>query len=181
MARRVHGGQVGETGIGPIQVSTTSTMTPPINEDMVIDLLGTSRLVVDGTATILKQENVQTTSYTLTLDDQDKVVIFNSASNLTVTVPADSTANFPEGAVVFITRIGSGSLTLGGEGGVTLTKTGTFALNEEIYVRKRAANSWIVVDYEALAGTGGNTYNTGGGFGIHTFTTTGTSQNFTTT
>ena len=130
---------------------------------------------IEGTLTALRTENVKTGSHTLELQDRDRVVAMNSASNLTVTVPNDSSVNFPVGSVVYIARVGSGAVTLAAASGVTLSKTGTFGANEEIILRKRAANNWLVIERPyPLSGTGG-TVTTSGNFSSHSFTSgTGT-------
>ena len=132
-------------------------------------LLSSSELTVNGTARSLRTENVKTSSHTLELVDQDKVVAFNGTGSQTVTVPTDAAVAFPTGSVVYIARINTGSLTLAAPG-VTITKTGNFAPNEELYVRKRGSNSWIVVDSpQQLTATGGSISNITG-FRVHSYT-----------
>lgn len=128
---------------------------------------------VAGTLTALRTENEKTSNHTLELIDRDRVVAMNSASNLTVTVPNDSSVNFPAGSVVYIVRLGSGSVTLAAAGGVTLSKTGTFGPGEELYVRKRAANNWIVVDSPVDPPVTGGTESEENGIGVNFFTGTG--------
>lgn len=101
---------------------------------------------VNGVVTSVITENVKTGNHTIALEDRNKVVAMNNTSGATITIPNDSSVNFPVGSVVFIAKVNNGSLTLAAASGVTLSKTGTFGSNEEIYVRKRAANTWIVVD-----------------------------------
>jgi hypothetical protein len=127
---------------------------------------------VNGTLTSLATENIQTVSYTIALADRNRVVTMNNTAAVTVTVPTDATLNFPIGSVVNVARINTGAVTLAGPG-VTLSKTGTLAQNEEISLRKRAANNWIVIDSpRALVGSGGTT-TTPTGFSLHQFTATG--------
>jgi hypothetical protein len=133
-------------------------------------LLTTTELTVNGTARSLRTENLKTASHTLELVDRDRVVAFNGTSPQTVTVPTDAAVAFPDGSVIYINRLNTGTLTLAASGGVTITKTGTFAASEEIYVRKRASNNWVVVDAPTkLTATGGSVA-IGGGYYIHTFT-----------
>ena len=130
--------------------------------------------VVNGTVTSLLTENIKTANHTLELADRNKVVAFNGTNAQTVTIPADTTVNFPIGSVVYIARVNTGSLTLAAAGGVTVTRSGTFGVGEEIYVRKRDANSWITVDSpRSLSATGG-TLVTANSFRYHTFTSDGT-------
>ena len=130
---------------------------------------------VNGTVVSLREENATTNSKTLALGDRDKVVACTNTGAITVTIPADSTVNFPVGSVVYISRLGTGSVALAAQGGVTVTKTGSLGDGEEIYCRKRAANNWVVVERPYfLEGSGGSVTQTGN-FQTHQFTSgTGT-------
>lgn len=129
---------------------------------------------VNGDLTSFTSENVQTTSYTLALVDRNRVVAMNNSVAATVTVPADSGTNFPVGSVIGISRIGTGSVTLAAAGGVTVSKTGLFGAKEQISIRKRAANEWIVVDQTTqLTATGGTTSTPTAGITAHSYTATG--------
>jgi hypothetical protein len=133
----------------------------------------TSTLTTAGPVVSRRTENIRTTNYVLALTDRNIAVTMNNTSAATVTIPNDTTANFPDGSVVYIARVNTGTVTLAGEGGVTLSKTGLFGANEEIIVRKRTANTWIVIDSQrSLTGSGGTT-TTPTGFSLHQFTTTG--------
>ena len=154
-----------------LQVSTSSsklTYTPSTGE------INCDAMLVDGTVRALRTEVTQTTAYTLQLTDRDKVVNMNNGSDVQVIVPNDSTVNFPTGSVVHINRTGAGNVNLVGEAGVTLTKTGNMFANEELLVRKRAANNWIVVDHIPLTGASGGTESTVGGYKISQFNSNGT-------
>lgn len=132
--------------------------------------LSVSELTVNGTARYLRTENGKTASYILELVDRNRVVAFTGSSPQTVTIPPDSSVNFPIGSVVYIGRFGSGTLTLAGGSGVTVTRTGSFSQSEEIYVRKRASNSWVTVDSPQRASGGGGTISSTDGFTVHSFT-----------
>lgn len=101
---------------------------------------------VNGTVVDVVTENIKTGNHTIALEDRNKVVAMNNTSTASVTIPNDSSVNFPVGSVVFIARVNSGAVNLAAASGVNLSKTGSFGSNEEVYVRKRAANTWIVVD-----------------------------------
>lgn len=133
-------------------------------------LLSSSELTVNGTARFLLTENVKSASHTLELEDRHKVVAFTGAGAQTVTVPTNAAVPFPIGSVIYIARFGSGTLALAASVGVSITKTGSFAVNEEIYVRKRNTDSWVVADApQSLSATGGS-ISSGGGYTIHTYT-----------
>lgn len=109
---------------------------------------------VNGTLVSLKEENETTISKTLALADRDKVVACNNSSDITITVPLDASVAFPIGSVVYISRISSGNVTLEGAPGVTLSSTGLLGPDEEIAVRKRASNNWIVLEEKSYSRTG---------------------------
>ena len=133
-------------------------------------LLTTTELTVNGTARSLRTENVKTASHTLELVDRDRVVAFNGTSPQTVTVPTDAAVAFPNGSVVYINRINTGTVALAASGGVTITKTGTFASGEEIYVRKRDTNNWVVVDAPTKLTASGGSVTIASGYYVHRFT-----------
>lgn len=129
-----------------------------------------------GTVRALRQEVTYTSSHTLALTDQDKVVTMNNGAPATLTIPSNATAAFPIGAVVYIYRTSAAdSVTVAAEGGVTLNKTGTIAATEEFYIRKRATNEWNIVDVPKTlsASASGGTPSAAAGYSIFTFTSTG--------
>lgn len=133
-----------------------------------------STLELNGMLVDYRLENTQGGNYTLAASDQNKVVTFTNSSAATLTIPNDSTANFPVGSIVYIYREGSGSVTLAAGSGVNLTKLGSVAENEEFYIRKRSSNNWVVVASEQPPSAAGGTETTASGFNIHTFTSAGT-------
>lgn len=133
----------------------------------------TSTLTANGAVVDRRQDVGQSSSYTLALADRNRTVAFSGAAAQTVTIPNESVVNFPTGSVVYIARVGAGSLTLAAAAGVTVSKTGTFATNEEITVRKRGTNNWIVIDAERNLTASGGTTSTPAGFSLHQFTTAG--------
>lgn len=50
-------------------------------------------------------------SYTIALEDVDKLIKMNSSSNLTITIPPESSVNFPDGSRLEILRAGTGEVT----------------------------------------------------------------------
>lgn len=128
---------------------------------------------VNGVLTDLRTENITTSSKSLATADRNKVVACTNSSDITITVPNDATVNFPIGSVVYIARFGSGSVTLAGAGGVTVTRLGDLAQDEELYVRKRASNYWVVVDIPRTVTVSGGTVSSASGYTIHSFTNVG--------
>jgi len=56
-----------------------------------------------------------------------------------------------------------------------LSRAGNFGIDEEIEIRKRGTNSWIVNDVRRNPGGTGGTLTVDGTFRINTFTATGSS------
>jgi len=133
---------------------------------------------VNGTLNALKTENTTTASRSLALADRDRVVACTNTAAITITVPTDASVNFPIGSVVSVARSGTGTVTLAAAGGVTVTKVGILAANEEVVLRKRAANNWLVIDQPSVLNGTGGTKVTSGTQSIHSYTATG-AQTFT--
>lgn len=89
--------------------------------------------------------NTQTSSYTLVLADAGKLVEMNVATANTLTVPPDSSVNFPIGTVIPGSQEGVGITTITASGntvhsrGEIKTTAGQYA---EFTLRKHAANDW---------------------------------------
>jgi hypothetical protein len=129
--------------------------------------------IFNGTVNSLRLENTKSAGHTLELADRDRVVNMNNGSAATVTIPNDSTVNFPVGSVVYINRTGAGTVTLAAAGGVTISKTGTLNTGEELICRKRAANNWIIVDTPTKLAASGGSVSFASGYTIHTYTSSG--------
>lgn len=154
-----------------LNVSTSSTKltyTPSTGE------INCDAMLVDGTVRSLTTENNKTTDHTLEIADRNRVVSFSGGGPQTCTVPNNSAVAFPIGSLVYINRVGAGTVTLTKSAGVTLTSEGLFGNNEEIYIRKRDTNAWMVVDATTGASASGGSVSSGGGYQINTFTTGGT-------
>jgi cytoskeletal protein CcmA (bactofilin family) len=139
----------------------------------------TGSIYVDGMINYNYAENVQSGSYTLALTDAGKVVTFNVGGASTVTIPSNASVPFPIGTVVIIfknTAGGGGSLTLAAAGGVTISKSGIFANNEEIYCRKRGTDTWSVAAATTVLSptVSGGSLATSGSYSIRTFSSSQT-------
>ena len=132
-------------------------------------------LAVEGSVRSLLQENIQTGSYTLALTDRSRVVLMNNTSAATVTVPTNAAVAFPTGSVIYIGRYNTGTVTLAASVGVTISKSGLLGAKEELFIRKRGTDDWVVFD-GPTAGTAtasGGTGSVSAPYTISTFTTTG--------
>jgi len=150
-----------------LNVSTSSTKltyTPSTGE------INCDAILVDGIARYLITENTYTASHSVSLADRNKVINMNNSSAATLTVENDATTNFPIGSIVYMNKTGTGAVSLAAAAGVSLTKEGDFADNEEIYIRKRSANNWIVIEVPVPPSGSGGSVSSSGGYSVHAYT-----------
>jgi hypothetical protein len=68
--------------------------------------------------------NSQIASYTLALPDNGKLVLMNVATANNLTIPLNSSVNFPVGTKIDISQYGAGQTTIVATGGVTINSAG---------------------------------------------------------
>lgn len=93
--------------------------------------------------------NAQTgTTYTLVLDDAGKLVTLDNGSAITVTVPADSTTDFPLGTQILLAQLDAGQVTVEPEAtGVEIITPETLSLRKvgaQAALVKIAADTWLL-------------------------------------
>ena len=164
--------QINGIGQGTVQSSALAGPNAP-----AWDISG--NLTINGALISSIAENVQTSNYTVALSDRGVVVAMNNSSAATITVPPDTSVAFPIGTVLYICRVGSGTVTLAAGAGVSLSKTGTFGSNEQITIRKRLANTWIIIDAPTNPSAIGGTFSQALGYKINSFTGAGASGTLT--
>ena len=90
----------------------------------------------------------KTASYALsTLTHRDSLVEISSTSATTLTVPLDSTVNYPVGTAIDILQTNTGQVTIAGAAGVTVNGTPGLKLRTQwssVTLFKRAADTWVV-------------------------------------
>lgn len=94
------------------------------------------------------QFNQQTASYTLVRSDRSKLIEVSNAGATTVTVPPDSSVNFPVGTEVRVLQTGVGQVTIAAGSGVTVNATPGLKLRAQwssVNIVKRAANTWVAL------------------------------------
>lgn len=88
------------------------------------------------------------TSHTLIAADLGKTLEINTTGESTVTIPLDSTINFPIGCFIHVCQIGTGKVSIDYVSGVTLNSpfghTDIGSRWGQVTLRKRAANTWIL-------------------------------------
>lgn len=159
----------------PVSIYADATLVTPLSNPLVADAFGVfPDVYYDDTAAvrvIVKQANGVTlsdtdpyvvdfvaattintyagTTHTLGLADQNAVAAFSNASAVTLTIPPDSTTDFPVGTFVEVYQGGTGDITPTAGSGVTLNVRGSFTKtagqHAVIALRKSAANTWYMV------------------------------------
>ena len=89
----------------------------------------------------------RTASNTLSGVERDDLIEMASSSAMTLTIPADSTFNFPIGTSMDVLQTSTGQVTIAGAGGVTVNATPGLKLRTQwssATLFKRAANTWVV-------------------------------------
>ena len=92
--------------------------------------------------------NAQTASYTLVLADKDKLVEIDNASANNLTIPLNSSVEFPIGTQITVLQTGTGTTTLVATGGVTLNATPGLILRarwSSVTLIKRGTDTWVAV------------------------------------
>ena len=134
--------------------STNMGWTLPDDTDLVkngalaIRTLGNA---IDTNLSTVTFRTVTGTTDTLVLDDlKFKLIQYSSTSNVTITIPLDSSVAFPVGCVINIIKTGAtGDVTIQGDAGVTVNSASgaTPALTGQYTVAtcvKLATDSWVV-------------------------------------
>jgi hypothetical protein len=90
-----------------------------------------------------------TANATLALADEGKVLRVNSASNLTITIPLNSSVAFPTDTEIAILRYGTGTVSISPTSGVTLqSASGNRKVKDQygsVALKKIGENEWILV------------------------------------
>lgn len=115
--------------------------------DVYIDSIEESKRVATiediSSQTLLLETGPFTESYTLTLEDRDRVVAMDGTT-LILTVPTTADVGFPIGSVVYAYNLAAATFTVAGAEGVTVRNSGTIPQFGQASLRKRAINTWVM-------------------------------------
>lgn len=130
-----------------VTITLPNTTGPFATETYVDSEIGAVETQVAGKAPLLFSENVQTGNYTLALSDSAKVVAMTNGG--TVTIPPNSSVEFPIGTVINIISTTSEPTFVSAGVGVTMrheSSPGAATLVEwaEVSLRKRNTDEWVL-------------------------------------
>ena len=125
---------VGENGIGP------TGPTGPTGADGPTGPTGPTGATPES---LRLETGPFTADHTLELADFNKVVVMDGTT-LTVFVPLNDDVAFPIGTRAFAYNAGASTFTVAGVEGVTVRNATTVAQFQEIYLRKRGENEWVL-------------------------------------
>ena len=125
------------------QMVNSATIANIATADISDDAITAAKL--DGTVDLASKS----ADYTLVLADAGRLINFNSSSNLTLTVPAESTVNFAVGVQIAITRNGTGDVTVAPAANVTIRSSDSRTKIAKQYAAasliKIGTNEWMLL------------------------------------
>jgi hypothetical protein len=115
---------------------------------MALNLIQTNAYEVTP---VLAMNNQTGTSYTTVLADAiNTLITVTNASTCTVTIPPNSSVPYPVGAVINLSRLGTGAVNLAQGAGVTIVSSGAVPSAPGLRVRystvslvQTSANTWL--------------------------------------
>jgi hypothetical protein len=114
-----------------------------------IKMDSTSTEITINTRKVITPHDTTATTYTLALIDMDRRILFTSGSNVTVTIPLNSSVPFPIGTVLTMYRYGAGELEVSATGGVTLNSAQSYKRAnyqyQAIELYKVDTDEWVLI------------------------------------
>ena len=91
-------------------------------------------------------KDITGTTHTLVREDEGKTLVVNNASGCTITVPPESSVDWPAGYTeIKLYNKGAGDITIAAGSGVTVSGETTIVQNEHGIIKSISADSWISV------------------------------------
>lgn len=93
---------------------------------------------------LFQETATRTTAYTLAIADASRVVPMNAATAVNLTVPTNASVAFPLGTVIGVYNLASSPVTVVGASGVTVRNAGDILQFQEVSLRKRGTDEWVL-------------------------------------
>jgi len=124
--------------------------TPPLPKQTKPVLAEDYNKVVDGinllVDNLVEFSSVTTTAYIPSLTDLNKYIIVRNTDAVTITIPTNSSVPFSIGSVITFEQSGAGTITIGGDTGVTINGNRSSGGQYMILVLvKTAENIWTCI------------------------------------
>lgn len=122
-------------------INTPTINTPTVNGGTIV---GANNRIGISTPTITAN------AYTLAtnLSDAGKFLELSNSVAMTLTVPNESTANYPVGTQITLVQTGAGQVTVSGAGGVTVNGTPGLKTRAQwslaVLTKRSTANTWLL-------------------------------------
>lgn len=129
--------------IGTSKIAASVTLTTPN-----IGAATGSSLSLTGNIVFHTGTTAATSSYTLLLSDDSKIVEIASATAVNLTVPLNSSVAFPIGTAITILQTGAGQITVVPVSGVTVNATPGLKIRTQwsaASLIKRNTDTWVLV------------------------------------
>jgi hypothetical protein len=130
---------IGESSAGVVEINNGTTGTFRDLKLRNLESTGTISGIINATGDVVEET---TTARTLALADSGKYIRCTNSATTTITVPTDSSVNFPTGSVVYFRRhsgalaLSASGVTINNDAAASVPAGGTCAL------KKVAANTW---------------------------------------
>lgn len=135
---------VAETG----DVTISDSGVTSIASGVIVNADVSANAAIDLTKLADISTNAQVGNYTLVLADKNKIVEMNVGSANNLTVPLNSSVEFPVGSQINILQVGVGQTTIVATAGVTINSTPGLKMRAQFSYAtliKRATNTWVLV------------------------------------
>jgi hypothetical protein len=143
-------GANGSVTISGSMTFSSGTLTIPTSSTATTPTLTANSTLVATTEFVQKAAlgvSNKTSNYTLALTDAGSLIEFDSASNLTLTIPANASVAFPIGSQIVIARLGSGKVN------IAITSDTLYSVSSNKYISnqygavtlvKRTSTTWYL-------------------------------------
>lgn len=138
----------GSGGTGAVYMATLNSSTMKLDDSQVPTRLLQASLDTTYIPTLVTTVT-KSAAYTAVLTDSGKCIEFTNTTDVTFTIPPNSSVAFPIGTYIDIAQLGAGGVTVTAGSGVTLRSRDNALKTGGQYasagIRKRATDEWIVM------------------------------------